>query len=239
LSRLGNLTLSAKLTILSAIVMVAFLAFAAVAYRTMEEVRVKGPVYNDIVESKDLIADVLPPPEYIIESYLVVLQMLDAPDKEVPEMIAKVRDLRDNPTSGYEARHQVWVDSLEEGALRKAMVDDSYLHATRFFNTFEEDFVEAMEKEPPDRIRAREVAVGEMKKHYDNHRKHIDTVVSLSDARFKADEQAADDAVRNGTIALVVLGVLVIAVVIFMAFALARIASGLIEKPPSGSPPAT
>lgn len=32
-----------------------------------ERIKVNGPVYVDIIRGKDLIADILPPPEYIIE----------------------------------------------------------------------------------------------------------------------------------------------------------------------------
>ena len=39
---------------------------------------------KEIVQGKDLIADVQPPPEYIIESYLLVLQMVDETDPPRP-----------------------------------------------------------------------------------------------------------------------------------------------------------
>jgi methyl-accepting chemotaxis protein len=32
---------------------------------------VNGPVYQEIVYGKDLIADILPPPLYIVESYML------------------------------------------------------------------------------------------------------------------------------------------------------------------------
>ena len=44
----------------------------------IHKVRVNGPLYHDIVTDKDLIADILPPPQYIIESYLVALQIANA-----------------------------------------------------------------------------------------------------------------------------------------------------------------
>jgi methyl-accepting chemotaxis protein len=42
-----------------------------------ERIKVNGPVYQEIERGKDLIADILPPPEYIIEAYLVALQALE------------------------------------------------------------------------------------------------------------------------------------------------------------------
>ena len=40
-------------------------------YRTLDFVKVNGPIYKNIRAGKDIIADVLPPPKYIIESYLI------------------------------------------------------------------------------------------------------------------------------------------------------------------------
>ena len=44
------------------------------------KLQVNGPMYRRIIQGKDIVADVLPPPEYIIESYLVLLQIMDEAD---------------------------------------------------------------------------------------------------------------------------------------------------------------
>lgn len=40
---------------------------------SITDVRVGGPRYADIVQKKDLVADILPPPVFVIEGYLMVL----------------------------------------------------------------------------------------------------------------------------------------------------------------------
>jgi methyl-accepting chemotaxis protein len=42
---------------------------AGLFLHALEKVKVTGPLYAEIVEAKDLVADILPPPEYIVESY--------------------------------------------------------------------------------------------------------------------------------------------------------------------------
>lgn len=42
---------------------------------TLAAVKVNGPYYKNIVQGKDLIADILPPPEYLLESYLNAFQL--------------------------------------------------------------------------------------------------------------------------------------------------------------------
>ena len=62
-----------QIAIMLGVLVLGMLVFGAWSFRTLGQVEVNGPIYRDIVRGKDLVADVLPPPSYIIESYLVVL----------------------------------------------------------------------------------------------------------------------------------------------------------------------
>ncbi len=53
--------------------------FTLVVNDTVTTVQIHGPLYAQIADSKDLVVDTLPPPLYIIESYLVTLELLVAP----------------------------------------------------------------------------------------------------------------------------------------------------------------
>src|SRR3989304_5415674 len=75
MSALNNLKVQSKLLLLASVFALGLAVFALYAYDTMNNVKVNGPVYARIGEGKDLIADVLPPPAYLVEAYLVVLQM--------------------------------------------------------------------------------------------------------------------------------------------------------------------
>src|SRR5688572_14910400 len=120
---LGNLKLATKMSLLVGVFLVGFLTFALVSHRTLETVRVKGPIYDRVVEGKDLIADVLPPPEYIIESYLLVHEMSETADKaQIDDLIERGNALRRQ----YDERQAVWVRQLEPGPLREAMIARSY-----------------------------------------------------------------------------------------------------------------
>jgi methyl-accepting chemotaxis protein len=122
LIRFKSLRLTTKLFLLVSICLIGFAAFAIVAWRTLDEVQVNGPVYKRVVQGKDVIADVLPPPEYIIESYLLVLQMVEEPNPELrAELIERSRKLR----SEYDTRHEVWVRELPPGPLREALLEQS------------------------------------------------------------------------------------------------------------------
>jgi len=58
-------------------------------------VQVNGPIYKSIIYGKDAVADVLPPPLYIIESYLTACQLSDVDDPaRIEELQATMTRLR-------------------------------------------------------------------------------------------------------------------------------------------------
>jgi type II secretory pathway component PulL len=78
---MGNSQLAGRLTLLVAVFAGLFLIFCGTTWYTIDQVRVQGKIYDQIVTGKDLIADILPPPEYIIESYLVARQLNDETER--------------------------------------------------------------------------------------------------------------------------------------------------------------
>ena len=71
MSLLGNMKLATKMSLLVAVFLAGFLAFVLLSGERSKPFKVRGPIYQQIVRAKTSIADVLPPPEYIIESYLL------------------------------------------------------------------------------------------------------------------------------------------------------------------------
>lgn len=68
--KLPNIT--ALSNILGAILIVGFVATITTSVIAIDELKVGGPIFQRISLGKDLVADILPPPEYIIEAYLEV-----------------------------------------------------------------------------------------------------------------------------------------------------------------------
>jgi methyl-accepting chemotaxis protein len=92
-----------------------FMVFGGWAYNTIVTVKINGEQYNEIVQGKDLIADILPPPEYIIESYLVTLQMVNETDRsKLSQHIERGKQLRKD----FEDRHSYWSKELTGVQLR-------------------------------------------------------------------------------------------------------------------------
>ncbi|MGV8835967.1 methyl-accepting chemotaxis protein [Cellvibrio sp.] len=71
-----NLTLRQLFGVVLGVLIIGFVLFGYIAYSRLNELAVNGPVYTNIVSGKDLVADILPPPAYVVEANLVALQFL-------------------------------------------------------------------------------------------------------------------------------------------------------------------
>ena len=63
------------------VLVVAFLAIASLNWHEVNELKIGGPRYSRIVDAKDLVADILPPPMYIVEAFLEANILLGHPDQ--------------------------------------------------------------------------------------------------------------------------------------------------------------
>ena len=111
---LNSLKLSHRFAILIGVFVLGFAIYGGWSFKTLNDLKVNGPLYQRIVQGKDLIADILPPPEYIIESYLVAMQLADETDTaDQDKLIDKLKSLKRD----YDTRHEFWTGQVLEGDL--------------------------------------------------------------------------------------------------------------------------
>lgn len=70
LNILGRFKIKTRLFLLTGFFIFVFILFALFYYNTFNTVKVQGPYYNQIVQGKDLIADILPPPNISLNHIL-------------------------------------------------------------------------------------------------------------------------------------------------------------------------
>src|SRR5688572_23827403 len=203
--------LAGRLTFLVAIFAVLFLIFGFTTWRTLEQVRVKGPIYEEIIRGEHLIADVLPPPAYIIESYLLVLQAADETD---PSRVQNLVERGERLRLDYEARQEFWRRDLPAGELKDYMTVAAAKSAMEFYRVRDEQFVPALRAGDRERANA---LIATMHRHYEAHRLAVDEVVARSLARNAEWEKQAVVEIAEGQRTLVILGVLILMVVGGMA----------------------
>ena len=209
-----DMNIGKKLILLVSIFILGYTGFALFSFRTLQTLRIEGKLYNRIIMNKDLIADVLPPPEYIIESYLKVLQMVDETDpNQIRTFIADLNRLKQD----YDARHRFWIDEslLGPGEMRNAMLEGAYNPAIKFYNIVFNEFIPAIER--GDEAKVREPVLRDLKAQYNEHRKYVDTVVELATLQYQETEAMAAHTVFSGTLVLIIIAVAVIAVAVIVS----------------------
>lgn len=181
--------------------------FAVLGSHTLHRVEVNGPIYQDIVRSKDLVADILPPPEYIIESYLVAHELLRA---TTPDARAKLIQQGGALRKEYEKRHTFWIGALPDDAMKQQLVAASYLPVKQFYAVFDKDFVPALQNGQSGK--AEQILQGPLTKAYEAHRTVIDSVVKLANAQGDAVAANAASEIQWQQLLLVAIGMAILLV---------------------------
>ncbi|HEY3308351.1 MAG TPA: methyl-accepting chemotaxis protein [Desulfuromonadaceae bacterium] len=221
--------LSLKIKLVGTCILIAFgIIVLTVTMRiSTEKIKVNGPVYQDIVRGKDLIADILPPPEYIIESYLVVLQAMAEKDASIiPVFQERLKKLH----TDYDDRHKYWDKELPEGKIKTLLLDPSYKPAVAFYDTAEKEFFPALAAN--NHTLAEKLLHDVLSPAYEAHRKIIDEIVTLSNAENAETEKYSAVMLRKSTIAVVTIGLLFFAIVLAIFFFLIRSITGQLGGDP-------
>ncbi len=214
---LNKLRIGRRLVILLAVVFVGFIAFGVIALNRLNVVKINGVTYQQIVQGKDLIADILPPPEYIIESYLNVYQMLDAINSKAKmstlyELIDKSKTLRQD----YETRHQYWVDTLPEGSIKEKMVVTSYQAAMDFYEARDTIFIPALLGGNKDLVQ--QVMREQLTPLYEAHLNTIVEIVNEVNLANQKNEKLARQIVSQATWWLIGIGVGILGFCLLLGF---------------------
>lgn len=181
---LGHSTVGKQLATMSLAFLLGSLLAGAMAFLALEQVKVNGPIYARVVQGKDLVADVLPPPEYLVESWLTTLEMTHAKPEELPKLIDAANVLRRD----YESRHEFWKQALVDGNLKTKLVEASYKPAMAFLDLRDQQLIPALRAGDQAQV---EQLLPTLRAHYVAHRAAIDQVVSLANARVTKDEYFA------------------------------------------------
>lgn len=208
-----SLTIRARLWLFAVIFAAGFSLFALFSYVAMNSIKINGDLYHEIVQTKDLIADVLPPPEYIIETRLVSLEMLQTKNAdELSELIKTIKRLQDE----YENRHKYWVDNLHHEKIRPLMIDNAYVPALKYYEILEKKYIPAIQSGNLEY--ASSLASGELKEAYSEHRKAVDEIVVLSNEYALGNEEKASELLKSESIKLLVLFVVIFMSVIYIVY---------------------
>jgi len=164
--KLSTLIVSVLTTILLSVCL-----FVYIDIQTNKTVAINGEQYSKIIDQKDLMADVLPPPEYLIETWQLILQsvaMNESSNRQLEERITALR-------AEFEKRHDYWSGKLKSPDIRQLVVEQLYASGQTFFTIYDSKFVPALRSQDKKQI---ETALAELNTAYQAHRRIVDQVVA-------------------------------------------------------------
>ena len=213
-----RLSLSSAIIAFGIVLAIGFTAVVSTSLYALKELKVGGPLYSDIKLGNDLIADILPPPEYVIEAYLEATLAMREPDQLAAHGERLVQLRKD-----YDERKAFWTSSSLSADLKAALVSKSDAEVQKFWKVLSDQLLPALKAKD---TAAAERAYAQLKDAYTAHRAVIDSIVESANKQNADMEKLAAD--RDSSILYILLGVSA-AVLAFIAAGLLGVALGVVR----------
>ncbi|MBF0422075.1 MAG: methyl-accepting chemotaxis protein [Magnetococcales bacterium] len=210
-----NLRVGIKLGLGFTIVLMLLIIVAVAALSTIHVYKVNGPAYHRIIQGKDLLADILPPPLYILEAWKVALETAIFTQKEeVDRAVEKLGSLRKD----YEKQRAKWqqmpLDSDLVALMRQA---DQSVDA--FFHLAQNDYMESIRGGLQDK---RISQLQELRRLYTHHRQGIDALVSQVTKYCDRIEKEVDGKILRSVFIIIIGSILAVVAGIAISWFIAR-----------------
>jgi len=189
------------MNLFGAMLVIGLLALVGVSVFTIQQLRIGGPLYNQVVAGKDLTADILPPPLYVIEGYLEARTAFasNAPDNAV-KAAARLKVLK----ASYDERLAHWRDQSFSPEAKALLLGPSDEAAQRVWASAA-DLLTAVQNGDQAAAQAADAAMVEA---YGAHRATIDQIVPLIAAE---NVQVEADAQQHQIINMIIMGAVCVA----------------------------
>ena len=189
-----RLSISRAILAFGVIAAIGFAAVITTSNLALNHLKVGGPLYNKIKLGNDLVADILPPPEYVIEAYLEVTLALNDPASAAAHQERLVQLKKD-----YDERRDYWSKSDLDPAIKTMLVQTSDADVQNFWNSVERDFLPSL---LGGKTAAAAKSYADITRAYAAHRVVIDEIVKRTNDDNAATETEATASVRAFSIAL-------------------------------------
>jgi methyl-accepting chemotaxis protein len=209
-----TLRIAAAMRAFGLFIVLSLLALGATSFYALNHVRIGGHAYRELADIKDLTADVLPPPLYLVEAHLTAME-LAANSESLPEGRAKLAALHRD----FDTRMAFWRSRKVETGIAAILFEDSDKAAKRFWSAAETELLPAVAAGDAAAVQA---ASKHIDAAYGDQRDAIDRVVPLLSAETDRVEAAAAKAVAFNRALLAAIGVLVGGLVVVSLQALMR-----------------
>jgi methyl-accepting chemotaxis protein len=180
-----RISVSSAIALFGLVTAIGFVAVVLTSAQALRELKVGGPIYTEIKLGNDLVADILPPPEYVIEAYLeATLALRDPASLEARQ--SRLKQLHKD----YDERKAFWINSDISASLKSMLTRQSDADVERFWKNVEDGLLPALARKD---TTAAEDAYAKVTSAYNSHRAIIDSIVESANKLNSELEKSAGE----------------------------------------------
>jgi methyl-accepting chemotaxis protein len=215
--RLYNLSIKAKLAILSAVFLIGMAVFGVIAFDTLNRVKIGGAAYEHITITSESFADFVPPSQFVMKERLDLYTMLlDAADKD--KLSDEVDDFK-VLTAQFEKGHAEWMAKINDPKER-ALIQKVYETGHAFIAVALEKFIPALQQ--GDLAGAEKLRTTEMKVLFGRHAMASKEFIEAMREQIAENERSARGMVAMRTLVLTVVALAAVVVVLVLCLIIAK-----------------
>ncbi|ARQ13907.1 methyl-accepting chemotaxis protein (plasmid) [Rhizobium etli] len=158
----------------------------------LERLKVNGPVYEQVVYGKDLIADILPPPLFVVESYMLSFEASKFPEL-TDTNLAKIANLK----TAYDDRRAYWKSTRLPQSLKDELENDVLAKGDVFWQVMNREIIPALNAKDESKAHG---AIEQLRVAFHAHQDAVEKLVANSDAFLKGEESNAASEIITWTI---------------------------------------
>jgi len=149
--------------------------FAGLAILTWSATQSINQAAIGMGQGKDVVADILPPPLYVLEAQFVALRLQNASPAERTPLVERLNTLK----AAYDGRNAFWAKQALDPEIKTALLSTQKQTADSYWALLLNDYLPAIEHHDTGRIDA---LAPELLKRYEAHRVAVDETVKLATA---------------------------------------------------------
>lgn len=228
MSILKNLRIGTKFIVIILVSALGFTSFAGYTFYVINTIDADSPSYQHLQRDNELLADILPPPLYIVESHLITVQIFQEAEEgdntKIDDLIEKAQQLQ----TTYQTRHAYWLETNTNDErhpeIIQLLVSDSFEPANEYFLIFNNEFIPAIQTN--DFETAHQIFHDELEPLYETHRELINQIVVEQKAELAEDQIETQELVNQQRTLLLVIAVTTILLSVILTSIISQYISG-------------
>ena len=145
-----SMSFNTTVTLANTAIALVFCTFVASTLIALSKVKIGSPAYNEVIQVKDVLADILPPPLFVVETQLAIHDIANAKPDEIAALKSQVEGLK----KSFEERLELWKKELPESPAKNDLVEKARNPAEELFRSIDEKLIPAVKSEDRDAVNA-------------------------------------------------------------------------------------